>query len=49
MQEWVNFFHDMQQEAADLAGVVAALQSGDRNDSKLLMISIHKKKIFLAI
>ncbi|KJV95155.1 putative conjugative transfer protein TraC [Orientia tsutsugamushi str. UT76] len=44
-----KFFPDIQQEAADLAGVVAALQSGDRNDSKLLMISIHKKKIFLAI
>ncbi len=44
-----KFFPDIQQEAADLAGVVAASQSGDRNDSKLLMISIHKKKIFLAI
>ncbi|SPR09111.1 conjugal transfer protein TraC [Orientia tsutsugamushi] len=49
MQKWANFFHDIQQEAADLASVVAALQSGDRNDSKLLMIDIQKKKIFLAI
>ncbi|WP_410522865.1 hypothetical protein, partial [Orientia tsutsugamushi] len=44
-----KFFPDIQQEAADLAGVVAALHSGDRNDSKLLMIDIQKKKIFLAI
>ncbi|SPR13314.1 conjugal transfer protein TraC [Orientia tsutsugamushi] len=35
MQEWANFFHDIQQKAADLAGVVAALQSGDR------VVNIH--------
>ncbi|KJW06757.1 putative conjugative transfer protein TraC [Orientia tsutsugamushi str. UT144] len=30
-----KFFPDIQQEAADLAGVVAALQSGDR------VVNIH--------